>query len=65
MKTTINGWLARDLYPDKLQIFEKEPKREGMRWEYGYFRAELPKDMLQEITWKDSPRKVTIIIKAE
>lgn len=65
MKEQLTGWLVRDSYLNKLKIFEKKPRREGITWEHGYFRAELPESLFPNIKWKDEPVKVSIIIETE
>lgn len=66
MKEQLTGWLTRDgdLY-GTLKIFERKPRREFLSWEHGYFRAELPRSLFPNITWKDEPVKVSITIETK
>ena len=59
----IKGWIARDSYPEKLHFFERKPRKDGLCWNYGYRRIELPTELFPEIKWSSEPIEVELIIK--
>ena len=70
----LQGWVARDEFggdESNLYIGQKKPRRLfatdpgfGMWCDYGEFMA-LPADMFPQLTYKDEPVEVEIIIKTK